>query len=236
MDALSPEEIRVLGSLIEKSLTTPDNYPLTQNALIAACNQLSNRNPVVSYDDNTVRLTLNGLRTRSLARIIHIPGSRAPKHRHVLDEALELDRNELSLLCVLMLRGAQTTGELRARTERMTQFASLSEVEETLERLADRPEPLVLRLERAPGQKESRWVHLLGGEPDSAALAEYAAASWSDGDREPAAPRPAAAPREDRVAALEARVTALEAALAELRRDLGHEPGPSDPGGYPLEP
>ena len=233
MDALSPEEIRVLGSLIEKSLTTPDNYPLTQNALIAACNQLSNRNPVVAYDDNTVRLTLNALRNRSLARIIHIPGSRAPKHRHVLDEALELDRHELALMCVLMLRGAQTSGELRSRTERMTQFASLTEVEETLERLADRPDPLVLRLERAPGQKESRWVHLLAGEPDVASLAaEFAAGSWSD--RDEAAPRPA--PREDRVAALEARVTALEAALADLRRELGHEPGPSDPGGYPLEP
>jgi uncharacterized protein len=234
MDALSPEEIRVLGSLIEKSLTTPDNYPLTQNALIAACNQLSNRNPVVAYDDNTVRLTLNGLRNRALARIIHIPGSRAPKHRHILDEALELDRQQLSLMCVLMLRGAQTTGELRARTERMTQFASLTEVEETLERLAERPDPLVLRLDRAPGQKESRWVHLLAGEPDVAALnAEYATVSWAETDS-PAGPRPA--PREDRVAALEARVTALEAALGDLRRELGHEAGPSDPGGYPLEP
>ena len=233
MDALSAEEIRVLGSLIEKSLTTPDNYPLTQNALIAACNQLSNRNPVVAYDDNTVRLTLNGLRTRTLARIIHIPGSRAPKHRHILDEALELDRQQLSLMCVLMLRGAQTTGELRTRTERMTQFASLTEVEEILERLAERPDPLVLRLDRAPGQKESRWVHLLAGEPDVAALnAEYATSSWSEADG-PAAPRP---PREDRVAALEARVTALEAALADLRRELGQEAGPSDPGGYPLEP
>lgn len=216
MDALTPEELRVLGSLVEKNLTTPDNYPLTQNGVMAACNQLSNRNPVVAYDDNTVRLTLTALRTRQLARIIHVPGSRAPKHRHVLDEALELDRGGLALVAVLMLRGPQTGGELRSRTERMVEFASLGEVDETLARLAARPDPLVLRLERAPGQKESRWVHLLGGPPDLEALARDDLASDLG---------PAPGPRPDRLAALEARVEALEASLAALRNELGEDPG-----------
>ena len=208
MEPLSAEEVRVVGCLIEKQMTTPDHYPLTQNAVMAACNQLSNRNPVVSYDDNTVRLTLNSLRSKQLARIIHTPGGRAPKHRHVLDEALELDRGELALLGVLLLRGAQTVGELRTRTERMHQFASLSEVEETLEGLAGRPDPLVVRLERQPGQKESRYMHLLAGEVSASDMAL-------------AAPAPAPAPDPDRVAVLEERIAALEAGLAEVRRELG---------------
>jgi uncharacterized protein YceH (UPF0502 family) len=218
MEQLTPEEIRVVGSLAEKQLTTPDNYPLTQNALIAACNQLSNRQPVVSYDDNTVRLTLTSLRAKQLARVIHIPGSRAPKHRHVLDETLELDRGELALLTVLLLRGPQTVGELRTRTERMHTFASLSDVEETLERLAserisqaDEPlEPLVVRMERQPGQKEARYAHLLGG--------PVAAEAWPED-----APAPVATPtaRSDRFTALEERLAAVEASLADLRRELG---------------
>jgi uncharacterized protein len=216
MDLLTPEEIRVVGCLAEKQLTTPDNYPLTQNALVSACNQSSNRHPVVSYDDNTVRLTLNSLRTKQLARIVHIPGSRAPKHRHVLDEAFELDRGELALMAVLALRGPQTTGELRARTERMHDFAGPSEVEETLERLAERPEPLVVRLERQPGQKEARYAHLLGG--------PVAADVWDPGSAAVAAPRSNSGPgTADRFAALEARLAAVEAGLVNLHRELGLE-------------
>lgn len=231
MEQLTAEEVRVAGCLVEKQMTTPDHYPMTQNAVLAACNQLSNRNPVVSYDDNTVRLALNSLRGKQAARIIHTPGSRVPKHRHVLDEVLELGRGELALLAVLMLRGAQTVGELRTRTERMHQFASLSEVEKTLERLAERSEPLVRRLERQPGQKESRYAHLLAGEPAADEMAASAAPPPSG--RPAGAPETATAPRPapppDHIAALEARLTAVEASLAEIRRGLGMadaSPGP----------
>jgi uncharacterized protein YceH (UPF0502 family) len=210
MEPLTPEEVRVVGCLIEKQLATPDYYPMTENALVAACNQLSNRNPVVAYDNDTVRLTLNSLRTKNLARIMHIHGGRVPKHRHVLDEALELDRPSLALLCVLTLRGPQTPGELRSRTERLCEFATTSAVEEVLEGLAARDEPLVVRLVRQPGQKEVRYAHLLGGAPDEA--------SWvTTSDVE----RPRAGASSDRLAALEARVEALEDALAELRKELG---------------
>ena len=217
MEPLTPEEIRVLGCLAEKQLTTPDHYPLTQNGLISACNQLSNRHPVVSYDDNTVRLTLNSLRGKQLARIVHIPGSRAPKHRHVLDEVLGLDRGELALMAVLALRGPQTVGELRTRTERMHDFAGLSEVEETLERMGERSEPLVVRLERQPGQKESRYAHLLAG--------PVVADSWEPGPVPAPAPAASNSGSTNRFAALEARLAAGESGLAALRRELGLEAG-----------
>ena len=164
MEPLTPEELRIVACLVEKQLTTPDSYPLTENAVVAACNQLSNRNPVVAYDNSMVRVTLTGLRQRGLARVVHTPGARVPKHRHIVDEALGLGQGEVSLLAVLALRGPQTVGELRTRTERMHDFASLSEVEEVLEALAAREEPLVVRLERQPGQKEARYAHLLTGE------------------------------------------------------------------------
>ena len=177
----------MVACLVEKQLTTPDSYPLTENALVAACNQLSNRNPIVAYDNNIVRVTLTELRQRGLARVIHTPGARVPKHRHILDEALGLSKGEVALLAVLALRGPQTVGELRTRTERMNDFASLSQVEETLETLAVRDEPLVTRLERQPGQKEARYAQLLGGPVDGAAFsppASYASA----GSAAPAAP------------------------------------------------
>jgi hypothetical protein len=220
MEPLTPEEVRVAGCLVEKQMTTPDSYPLTHNALVTACNQLSNRSPVVSYDDSIVMHALAGLRAKQLARMLHVPGSRGPKHRHVLDETLELDRGEVALLAVLGLRGPQTVGELRSRTERMHPFASLSEVEETLERLGARPDPLVIRLERQPGQKEARYAHLLSG---LAAAEEAAAATPFESAAEPVAPRaPRAAPVDDeRLAGLEARLAAVEADLAALRAELG---------------
>lgn len=162
----TPVEIRILGCLVEKHLTTPDNYPLTTNALVAACNQRSNRDPVVDYDERTVDTTMMELRADGLARTV--TGGRTPKHRHILDEALDLDERSLALLGVLMLRGPQTVGELRIRTERAATFIDLDEVEATLTALASRDRPLVRRLDRRPGQKEPRWVHLLGGEPDDA--------------------------------------------------------------------
>jgi uncharacterized protein YceH (UPF0502 family) len=254
MEPLTSEELRIVACLVEKQFTTPDSYPLTENAVVAACNQLSNRNPVVAYDNNTVRVTLTGLRQRGLARVIHTPGARVPKHRQILDEALGLSRAEVSLIAVLALRGPQTVGELRTRTERMHDFASLSEVEETLENLAARDEPLVLRLERQPGQKEARYAQLLSGPPDAAYTTPAAPASgaaptagvpaeladthadWAEEERParaaapaagvPAAPVSSAAP--DRIAALEARLAAVESDLAILQaehRELREELG-----------
>ena len=236
MEPLTPEELRVVACLVEKQFTTPDSYPLTENAVVAACNQLSNRNPVVAYDNNTVRVTLTGLRQRGFARVVHTPGARVPKHRQILDDALGLSEAEVSLLAVLALRGPQTVGELRTRTERMHDFASLSEVEEVLEGLAARDEPLVVRLERQPGQKEARYAQLLAGPVDAAAAMPPAGAGWGgeDGPDGLARPEPSsgggsvAAPPADRVATLEERVAGLEAELAilraehrELRQELG---------------
>jgi uncharacterized protein YceH (UPF0502 family) len=205
---LTAEQVRILGCLAEKEATVPDSYPLTVNALVTACNQTSNRNPVVSYDERLVSDTLVGLREQGLTRIVYSERNRAPKHRHVLHEVLHLDPPELAILSVLMLRGPQTVGELRTRTERHHPFESLGEVEATLERLAARAdEPLVVRLERQPGQKEARWAHLLSGEVVDV----------------PAAPPPVerSAGGCERRAAVEEQVAELRAALDEVRRELG---------------
>jgi uncharacterized protein YceH (UPF0502 family) len=167
-----PIEIRVLGCLIEKQRTTPDVYPLSLNALRAACNQTTNRDPVVAYDEPMIRAALRRLDQRRWARLASGPGSRAVKFRHLLDEALELSEPELAVLGVLMLRGPQTPGELKGRTERMHPFASLAELHETLDGLIQRE--LVARLPRRPGQKEERYAQLLGGEEADAARAETA--------------------------------------------------------------
>lgn len=158
---LTPEEGRVLGCLVEKELTTPQAYPLTDNALIAACNQSTSRDPVVSYDVATVRLAVRALRDRDLLRTVHRPGERSDKHKHLLDTALALSPAQTSLLAVLLLRGPQTLAELRARTERMHPFDTAEQVEQELDALADRDEPLVVRLERQPGRKESRYGQTL---------------------------------------------------------------------------
>jgi uncharacterized protein len=157
-----PVEIRVLGCLIEKQRTTPDVYPLSLNALRLACNQSTNRDPVVDCDEATIRQALERLDRKRWARLASGPGSRAAKYRHLLDDALGLDGAEISLLAVLMLRGPQTPGELKQRAERLHRFESTPEVEEALHRLASRE--LVRRLDRRPGQKEERWEQLLGAE------------------------------------------------------------------------
>jgi len=198
-------ELRVLGCLIEKQRTTPDVYPLSLNSLRLACNQSTNREPVVEYEEPEIRRALERLAERRWARLTSGAGSRAAKYRHLLDEALGLDDAEISLLAVLMLRGAQTPGELKQRTERLHRFDALPELEETLDGLIGRE--LVARLSRRPGQKEERYVQLLGGEAPDAA--EAAPASW-------AAP-PVATPGSERLAALEARVERLEAELEALR-------------------
>jgi uncharacterized protein len=155
-------EIRVLGCMIEKQRTTPDVYPLSLNALRVACNQSTNRDPVVEYDEEMIRDALRRLEHRRWARLASGPGSRAVKFRHLLDDALGLSEPELAVLGVLMLRGAQTPGELKGRTERLHPFASLADVHETLDGLIQRE--LVARLPRRPGQKEERYQQLLGGD------------------------------------------------------------------------
>jgi uncharacterized protein len=196
---LDAAEIRVLGCLVEKQRTTPDAYPLSLNALRLACNQATNRDPVVDYDEAAIRGALAGLSRRGWARLASGRGSRAVKYRHLLDDALGLDGAELSLLAVLMLRGPQTPGELKQRTERLHRFPSVPEVEEALERLVGRE--LAARLQRRPGQKEERYAQLLGGDGAEA---------------EAQAPQPAA---EDRLGALERRLGALEARLDAFERE-----------------
>jgi uncharacterized protein YceH (UPF0502 family) len=210
---LSAHEIRVLGSLVEKAVTTPDYYPLTLNSLTLACNQLSNRDPVVAFDETTVVRALDGLREKRLASVFTGAESRVAKYKHSLTDALLLTPGEVGLLCVLMLRGPQTLAELRTRTERFQPFESLTEVEEALQTLAARtPQPLVVKLPRLPGTKEPRYAHLLSGPIDVAALAAPAGAL---------APEPATVAvraENDRIAKLEAETAALRTELAELRQ------------------
>ncbi len=163
-EILSEIEARITGALIEKQLTTPEYYPLTLNALVAACNQKTNREPVVAYAEAMVQKSLDDLRERNLAYVFYGSTSRVPKYKHILDKVYELEAAEVAVLCVLMLRGAQTLGELRERTGRLYEFSGLGEVNETLDKLMRRDEPLVTRLERQPGQKEVRYAHLLSGE------------------------------------------------------------------------
>lgn len=213
---LSAEEVRVLGCLLEKHLATPDVYPMTINALVAACNQSSNRMPVVSYDEQTVREALDGLRSQRLVRVVHQPGQRAPKHRHVLDEAFAADDAERAVLSVLMLRGPQTVAELRARTERLHSFSSSEDVEATLERLTRRmSSPLAVHLERQPGQKEARWAHLLAGVDAAMTSAAQATGPTSDvasGGR---------VSLQAQVDELRAEVVSLRDEVASLRSHLG---------------
>jgi uncharacterized protein YceH (UPF0502 family) len=188
-------ELRVLGCLIEKQQTTPDVYPLSLNALRLACNQTSNRDPVVEYDEPMIRAALDRLAARGWTRLASGPGSRAAKYRHLLPEALEISDRELAVLCLLMLRGPQTPGELKGRTERLQPFASLVDVHETLDGLIQRE--LVARLPRRPGQKEQRYAQLLGVDQVDADQPERATTGSDD---------------------LEARLSRLEDEVASLRQ------------------
>jgi uncharacterized protein YceH (UPF0502 family) len=196
---LSPVEVRVLGCLVEKQRTTPDVYPLSLNALRLACNQSTNRDPVVDYDEATIRSALDELSRRGWVRLASGPGSRAVKFRHLLPEALGLSDAEISVLAVLMLRGPQTPGELKQRAERLYSFDGLGGVEEVLQALIGRE--LVARLTRRPGQKEERYAQLLGGDSEAEAAAPV--------------PVPSSA-LEERVARLEEAVRALEQRLEAL--------------------
>jgi len=170
---LTETEVRVLGSLIEKQITTPEYYPLTVNALVAACNQKNNRNPVTSYSESEVDDALYTLRDKNLAYVFHGSTSRVPKYKHVAPEVLQLNPAELAVMSVLMLSGPQTVGEIRTRGTRLHNFAGLDEVDETLHALSTREtEPLVTKLPRQAGQKEARFAHLLSGAPDIETVAE----------------------------------------------------------------
>jgi hypothetical protein len=201
---LNEFELRVLGALVEKQIVTPDYYPLTLNALTNACNQKNHRDPVVSFDEATVVRALDSLREKNLAYVFHGSEARVPKYGHVFPKAYDLEPGEVAVMCVLMLRGAQTPGELRSRTPHLHNFEGSAQVEETLQRLAARAEPLVVKLPRAPGTKEARYAHLLGGEVN---VEELAAALK---------PEPATI----QVRADNERVVRLEAEVAALRQEL----------------
>jgi uncharacterized protein YceH (UPF0502 family) len=203
MNVLTPEEVRVLGALLEKEATTPEYYPLTLNALIAACNQKSNRWPVVDYGEGDVHLALDGLRAKGMAAEI-IGNGRVSKFAQRYTEKLNLGRRESAILCVLLLRGPQTLGEIKGRTERVYEFGDLEEVEMVLQKLAAREDgALMQKLAAAPGMKEPRWAQMLGGPVELAASAVVReVGSW------------------DRITALETEVAALRAEVAELRRRL----------------
>jgi uncharacterized protein len=191
-------ELRVIGCLLEKQRTTPDQYPLTLNALRLACNQATNRDPVVDYDEEAIRGAVARLRRRGWVRFASGQGSRAAKYRHLIDEALRLDGAEQAILTVMLLRGPQTPGELKGRTDRLHHFGSLADVEETVARLIERG--YAVRVDRRPGQKEDRFGHLLG-----------------EGEAASEAPAPAPAPASAPAGSLEARVARLEREVAELR-------------------
>jgi uncharacterized protein YceH (UPF0502 family) len=241
---LSSAETRVLGCLLEKQRTTPDAYPLSLNALRLACNQSTNRDPVVEYDDAIIRDALHRLERRGYARLASGAGSRAPKYRHLLAEALPMSSEEQAVMCVLMLRGPQTPGELKQRTERMHAFVDLADVHETLDRLIGRE--LVARLERRPGHKEERYAQLLQGEDEQPLGREAPAptaaglpgtpggATWAPDASASAdgAPAPAyAAPHATATAAddLRERVARLEREVAELRASMRHPVGEHQP-------
>ncbi len=210
-EPLSPVEARVLGSLIEKELATPEYYPLSLNALVNACNQKSNRHPVLALGAHEVELALDALRRRRLAGLFAGADARVPKFKHTIDLVHPMETAERVVLCELLLRGPQTPGELRNRCERLHPIADPSEAEAILQRLAERPAgPLVTRLERQPGQKEARFAHLLSGPPAPGAPAH---------DHADASEPPTGA--EARLAALEREIAELRARLDDLRRRLG---------------
>lgn len=209
---LNEVEVRVLGSLVEKQITTPEYYPLTLNALTNACNQKSNREPVVSFNESTVTQAIESLREKNLVYVFYGSTSRVPKYKHMMPEVLHLDQRELALLCVLMLRGAQTTGELKERTGRLADFTALGEVEEALNSLSVREEQsLVVKLPRQPGQKEARYAHLLAGDYPADQLIEETSLENKSVIKRAG---------DGRLTKLEDEVIALRAEVTELRRQL----------------
>jgi len=203
-------EVRVLGALVEKQVTTPEYYPLTLNSLTLACNQKNNRNPVTNYSENEVAHALETLREKNLTYVYHGSTSRVPKYKHVMPEVMHLSPPETALMCVLMLRGPQTIGEMRGNAARLYEFSGLEEVEETLNSLISRePESLVVRLSRQPGQKEARVAHLLSGPPSEDVMSEATVprATSRQNDRE-------------RIESLEQNLTALSEEVQTLKQQF----------------
>jgi uncharacterized protein len=209
---LTDIETRVLGSLIEKDITTPDYYPLSLNALVNACNQKNNRDPVMTLDENAVRDALASLQEKRLAGPASGADSRVAKFEHRLQEVFNFDRREIAVVCVLLLRGPQTPGELRSRTDRMYHFDGLEDVVSTLDRLAQREPPLARVLPRQPGTKESRYTHLFSGEPPADVARAPSPAS--------VATESTASAGHDRLSQLEAEVSRLRAELTEVQQQL----------------
>ena len=199
---LNDVEVRVLGSLVEKDITTPDYYPLSLNALVNACNQKNNRDPIMNLEEGSVRQALSSLQEKRLAGPAGGADSRVTKYEHRLQEVFNFDRREIAVICVLLLRGPQTPGELRGRTERMYRFETLDDVQSTIQHLTDRQPSLVRVLPRQPGTKESRYVHL------------FAVDTW------PSEAYPAQAVQEPRGASDSARLTALEAEVSSLKKEI----------------
>jgi uncharacterized protein YceH (UPF0502 family) len=204
---LNSAEARVLGALVEKDITTPDYYPLSLNALINACNQKNNREPVTNFDEETVRLALRNLSDKQLAGMARGADGRVAKYEHRLQEAFNFTRPETAILCVLLLRGPQTPGELRGRGERMHRFEDLDEVLSGLQQLMRRDPPLAKALGRRPGTKEIRYAHLLSGDVEAWEPPSETAASGVTDENE-------------RVAHLEAQVTTLQSEVAELKQQM----------------
>src|SRR6202140_775054 len=209
VNLLNEVEARVLGALMEKEITTPDYYPLSLNALVNACNQKSNRDPATNLDDDAVRSALRALHDNSLARSVSAADSRVTKYEHRLQEAFNFDRREAAVFCELLLRGPQTPGELRTRAERMHRFDDLNEAQSALQRLTNREPPLVKVLARQPGTKESRYMHLLSGEPDTVTAPEA---------HEPS--QIASRQSDDKDSRLESEVAELRKDIADLRQQF----------------
>lgn len=210
-EKLTEIECRILGSLVEKQLTTPEYYPLTLNALTAACNQKSNRDPVVAYDETTILGAIDSLREKNLVYLHYGSTSRAVKYKHMMPSVYELDAAGVAVIAVLLLRGAQTLGELRERTGRLFEFSSLGEVNEALDGLINRDEPLVVKLERQLGQKEARYAHLLSGEVENVA----AVREKSIGQRDERVEK-----LEQEVERLNSELVLLKAEFAEFRKQF----------------
>jgi uncharacterized protein YceH (UPF0502 family) len=206
---LTDVEVRVLGALVEKDITTPDYYPLSLNALVNACNQKNNRDPVMNLDEGAVRDALNRLHDDALAGPASGADSRVTKYEHRLQESFNFTRGETAALCVLLLRGPQTPGELRSRTERMHHFEDLDAVQFSLQKLMQREPPLVAVLPRQPGTKEARYAHLLSGEVDVAELATPRAAS-----------SPSSSGDDERISRLEEEVASLQREVGDLKQQL----------------
>ncbi len=215
---LTPLEQRVLGCLIEKQITTPDYYPMTLNALTNACNQKSNRDPVVHFEETDVVHGIGGLRQKGFAQLVEAAGSRIPKYQHSLPRVYDLTRPDIAILCELLLRGAQTVGEIRTRASRMYDFADLAQVETALQDLISREQPLVVKLPRQAGRKENRFMHLLGGMPEITdepqGLSPEAATLAVRGDNE------RITRLEEEVAALRQTVASLEQQFEAFRRQF----------------